>query len=230
MKDTISWVPRIMHICNHWRKVALFTPSLGNYIHINVKTVERSWQYRPPPSFLLRSHPMPRHITVCVHTKGSRSNPTELYDALRSITNHTETLKISWRGEFKAGILDVLRYPFPQLRSLMLRLDIGDLEDWIPLTVLATIFGGELPQLQRLSLWFYTYWPHGKFPNLTHMSLHGRKVRPSIDEFLDLLESTPLGIPFFAWSRATDSRTRPSTTEDGFISGSSSSPIYNRFI
>ena len=112
----------------------------------------------------------------------------------------------------------------------MLRLDIGDLEDWTPLTVLATIFGGELPQLQRLSLWFYTYWPHGKFPNLTHMSLHGRKVRPSIDEFLDLLESTPLGIPFFAWSRATDSRTRPSTTEDGFISGSSSSPIYNRFI
>ena len=28
MKDAISWVPRILHICNHWREVALFTPSL----------------------------------------------------------------------------------------------------------------------------------------------------------------------------------------------------------
>ena len=196
MKDTISWVPRIMHICKHWQEVALFAPSLWNHTHINVKAeVKRSWEYRPPPSFLLRSHPVPRHVTVCVHTKGTRrSDPTELYDALRSITNYAETLKISWRGEFKAGILDVLRYPFPQLTSLMLRLDMGDLEDWshwTPPTVPATIFGGELPWLRCLSLWFYTYWSCCKFPNLTHMSFHGQKVRPSIDRFLDLLESTP---------------------------------------
>ena len=38
---------------------------------------------------------------------------------------------------------------------------------------------------------FYTYWPRGKFPNLTHISLHCQNVRPSIDGFLDLLESTP---------------------------------------
>ncbi|KIM36020.1 hypothetical protein M413DRAFT_52694, partial [Hebeloma cylindrosporum] len=57
--------------------------------------------------------------------------------------------------------------------------------------VLAAIFGGKLPQLRRLSLWFYTCWSHHKFPNLTHISLHEQLVRPSVNEFLDLLESAP---------------------------------------
>lgn len=88
-------------------------------------------------------------------------------------------------------MLDVLRHPFPHLTSLTLCLERSGLGNVTAGDIPETLFRGELPQLQRLSLWFYTSWFHHKFPNLTHISLHNQYIRPSIDGFLDLLESTP---------------------------------------
>jgi len=194
VKDAISWVPLTMHICNYWRNVVLSTPTLWNYIHFNAEDRGGGiWHYYPPPSLLLFSRLTPLHITVNFHTRpnGFNSEPTKLYDALRAINDRAEALQICWEGNFKAGILDVLRYAFPQLTSLTLCLNMGGLGRSNPAAVPAAIFGGELPQLRRLSLWFYTSWSHHKFPDLTHISLHDQEVRPSIDGFLDLLESTP---------------------------------------
>lgn len=193
-EDAISWVPLTMHICNYWRNVVLSTPTLWNYIQFNAEEREQDiWHYFPPPSLLLLSHLTPLYITVHFHTHPLfDSEPTKLYDALRNINDRVEALQICWEGRFKALILDVLQYAFPQLTSLTLCLNMGGLGRSTPAAVPATIFGGgELPQLRRLSLWFYTSWSHHKIPNLTHISLHHQEVRPSINGFLDLLESTP---------------------------------------
>jgi hypothetical protein len=189
----ISWIPRTMHICSYWRAVVLSTPSLWTVMHFMVGDERKhTWRYYPPSSILLPSRSAPLHISIYVITYHRRSlEPKQFYDALRTVTDRTETLQICWEGRFKAGILDVLRCPFPQLTALTLCLEIGNLENSTPAALPATVFGGELHQLRRLSLWFYTYWPHHKFPNLTHISLHNQIVRPSVIEFLDLLESTP---------------------------------------
>ena len=203
-KEAISSVLVTTNICSYWREVVLFTPSLWRHIHLNVQgEYPNSWSYCPPPSVLLRSYPASIHATICVRTHQvlRPSEPTELYDSLRAITNRTETLQIAWEGRYQEGlgILDLLRYPFPQLASLTLRINLGGSGDLHPTDVPETIFGGELPRLRRLSLWFYTCWSYHTFPNLTHISLHHQWIRPSKNEFLDLLESTSCLEFLFLW-------------------------------
>lgn len=89
------------------------------------------------------------------------------------------------------GALDLLHHPFPQVTSPTLCARMGGLSRSIPADLPAGIFRGALPQLRRLSLWFYASWSHHNFPNLTHVSFHQQEVRPSVDGFLDLLECTP---------------------------------------
>ncbi|KIM35778.1 hypothetical protein M413DRAFT_32242 [Hebeloma cylindrosporum] len=194
VEDANSWMPLTTHICSSWRAIALSTPSLWDDIYLHVRQGGKSsrWRYYPSPSILLRSHPVPLHVAVYVGAyRGPIPETTELSDALRSIPGRAESLQICCEGKLDAGMLDVLRHPFPQLTSLTLCLDIGGLNHFIKFSVPETLFGGGLPQLRRLSLWFYTSWSHHKFPNLTHVSLHDQYGRPSINEFLDLLEATP---------------------------------------
>jgi len=191
----IYWVPLAMHICNYWREVVLSTPGLWNDIYFDVRHAGHgNWRYYPPPSLLLRSCSAPLHIAAHVinHASGNYiTEPTKLYDALRAITERAETFQLRYDGDVKPGIPDVLQYPFPQLTSLTLCLRMGGLENSNPAVLLAMIFGGELPRLRRLSLWFYNRWPHHKFPNLTHIAFNDQQIRPSINGFLDLLESIP---------------------------------------
>ncbi|KIM35766.1 hypothetical protein M413DRAFT_32230 [Hebeloma cylindrosporum] len=172
-EEAVSWVQTTMHVCNYWREVVLCTPSLWTYIHFNVKeTAPYSWHCYPPTSLLPYSRLSPLHLMVTVHSRSLdvRSEPTHLYDTLRIITARTETL---------------------QLTSVTLCLNMGGLSHSIPSAVPATIFAAGLPQLRRLCLWFYASWSYHTFPNLTHISLHNQHFRPSVDQFLDLLESTP---------------------------------------
>jgi len=188
VKEAISWVPLATHVCNYWREVALSTPSLWNDIYFNVKQAGFDKpRYYPPLSLLLRSCSAPLHIAahVRINYTDHGSEPTKLYEALRTISQRTETFQLHWDGTLQAGIMDALRHPFPQLTSLTLCSEMGG--SALP----EEIFGRELPQLRRLSLWFYNCWPHHKFPNLTHIALNDQHIRPSINGFLDLLESTP---------------------------------------
>jgi len=168
-------------------EVALSTPFLWNDIYLNFKQAGfHNSRYYPPLSLLLRSCSAPLHIAAhVINYTNHGSEPTKLYEALRTITNRAETFQLRWDGTLQAGIMDVLRHPFPQLTSLTLclKMDGSALPE--------TLFGRELPRLRCLSLWFYNCWPHHKFPNLTHIALNDQQSRPSINEFLDLLESTP---------------------------------------
>ncbi|KIM35781.1 hypothetical protein M413DRAFT_32245 [Hebeloma cylindrosporum] len=191
-----SWVPLTTHVCNSWREIAISTPYLWNYIYLHVKQKRRNsgWSYYPPPSILLGSRSVPLHVAVHVNAHvGGISVETELSDALRTIPDRAETLQIHWEGRLDAGMQNLLRHPFPHLTSLTLMLNVGGLDRLmqVAIPIPETIFGGELLQLRRLSLWFYTSWSFHKFPNLTHVSLRNQYVRPSINDFLDLLEATP---------------------------------------
>ncbi|KIM46900.1 hypothetical protein M413DRAFT_23229 [Hebeloma cylindrosporum] len=202
-KDALSWVRLTTNICKHWREVALFTPSLWNHIYFDIEaTQSNSWSYLPSPSVLLRSHPVPLHMTIFVDPRNAcNSDPKDFFNALQTVTNRVETLQISWECQYKRGfgMLHALRHPFPRLTSLALQFRDNSLANMRPDPLPAAIFGGELPQLRRLSLWFYTCWSQHKFPKLTHISLHEQLVRPSVNEFLDILESAPCLEFLFLW-------------------------------
>ncbi|KIM36016.1 hypothetical protein M413DRAFT_32053 [Hebeloma cylindrosporum] len=183
-----------MHICTYWRDVVLSTLSLWNYIHFTAERRDTShgWLYYPPPSLLQYSRLTPLHVTVKLHDYEHRNQlkePTKFYRSLRTVTDRAETLQIFFSGGAKTRMLDVLRSPLPHLTSLTLRLNVnaynGLMED--P----EMIFEGDLTQLRQLSLWFYTPRSRHGFANLTHIALHDQRVRPSINDFLNLLESTP---------------------------------------
>jgi hypothetical protein len=109
----------------------------------------------------------------------------------QNITDRAETLQIYWVGRFvNAGTPDVLPHPFPRLTSLTLCLEIGGLGNSTPAAVPDMILGGELLQLRCLSLSFYI----SKFLVPSQIS------KPSINGFLNLLESTP-SLEFFFCTR-----------------------------
>lgn len=80
--------------------------------------------------------------------------------------------------------------PAPILESLTVSLNAYDVNG----VALPQLFSGHTPRLKHLTLRHFSTWPHNRFENLTHVSLHAQPhmSRYTLPEFLEFLEKSPL--------------------------------------
>ncbi|KAF9059783.1 hypothetical protein BDP27DRAFT_1238104, partial [Rhodocollybia butyracea] len=100
-------------------------------------------------------------------------------------------LDVDSRGRSSAAtVFHRLTTPAPHLTSLTLITDGRDIMNG----ALPHMFDGQLQSLRKLCLRHLTSWPRGYFQNLTHICLYDQNpsTLPSMDEFLNFLESSPL--------------------------------------
>ena len=202
-----SWMGVITQVCRHWRRTALSTPTLRKNTFIDAKKIHLTplagWNDSIPILLIDRSRPAPLHFNCTIAAEGD-SEPEGLYGALRDNAYRLETLRISASEFLNWGVFNFLEVPLhlPRLSSLQIRfggnqaVSRNDMQSEHPGDgELPELFGSVPPNLQRLSrlsLGGLTSWQYNTFPRLTHLSLHDQITTPTVNEFLDILETLPI--------------------------------------
>ncbi|KAF6752386.1 hypothetical protein DFP72DRAFT_904763 [Ephemerocybe angulata] len=175
-----------LHVCSHWRHVALSTPALWSHLFLPKPPHQEAYGKR----FLARRWRLQVLYTVYLnvdngvfdyHTRSVRLSP--FFQQLK--TEHSKRLK-----EFIWDLLVDMDSPSLEYLSL-------DLSPWNFVSTdsqqsLPAIFGGSLPALKRLSLSDVITWPSHRFDCLTHLWLHRLDVGSFLREILEPWPSVEL--------------------------------------
>ncbi|KAK7034716.1 hypothetical protein VNI00_012123 [Paramarasmius palmivorus] len=197
IRDPDYEIPRegwlsLTHVCSHWRRVALATPSLWF-----------SPDFRFPDlslAMLERSKFAPLHIeTYWYHL--SEKGRFAVSEALKHV-GHIETLKLRYHDEdSEKGVikgLSALAEPAPMLRSLEVSRSIVHNPGHGCVTIPATFLGNHTPNITHLRLdgsffpWDSTFYDN--IPSLTclYLSLTPYEhLSPSRTRLLDILRKCP---------------------------------------
>ncbi|KIK68859.1 hypothetical protein GYMLUDRAFT_621994 [Collybiopsis luxurians FD-317 M1] len=120
--------------------------------------------------------------------------PERLLESIASESSRFEELHIDsdlWQsdGGPLGAIFQRFTSPAPMLQSLSLVTHGRD----FPGGALPHMFSDQMPCLRKLCLKHFTSWPRDYFQGLTHLCLYDQEsTRPTMDEFLDFLENSPL--------------------------------------
>lgn len=181
-----SWFS-LLHVCRFWRNIIAHSPAQWSTIYSAFI----------PDTFLQLSAAVP--LTIYLGFKVSRadgaialsrSRSKELVDIMAPHTARFTQFHVDlegWQGE--SCPFNSFNSPAPQLFSLAISTNGKDFVDG----VLPPLFSGEMPNLQQLSLKYFTSWPKGYFGGLTHLCLYDQcdETRSTTADFLDLLEASP---------------------------------------
>lgn len=178
--DDYSSRTSVLQTCRYWYHVVMSTPSLWATIH------------HPfiPEASLNRSANSPLIIYLGLNGHQSHQSFLDVLapHSLRFTEFHVDVGEYDWS---ETPLFQTLLFPAPLLLSLTIscRTHLPPFGNVMP-----PLFDGQMPSLRQVTLTYYTSWPCGYFQNLTHLCLNDQDAssRPSLYEFLDFLESSPL--------------------------------------
>ncbi|KAF8133312.1 hypothetical protein EV363DRAFT_1416343 [Boletus edulis] len=205
-----SFTLAISHVCQHWRNVALSTPSIWTTIVI---TPEEHPPYEPVSTLLERSKSLPIDITISYGDldkyKDDFEPPSDadleiLFAMLIPHIHRWRTIKVTASEyhhmyAFLSAVSDPSVPAAPQLTTLELYHyeDTGNLDAFQHPRMAnhLTLFAGSAPLLTRIVLWgVHVDWDQpwiASASNLTDLQLgcHAEDVRPSWAQFSTILRS-----------------------------------------
>ncbi|KAF8133322.1 hypothetical protein EV363DRAFT_1325929 [Boletus edulis] len=205
-----SFTLAISHVCQHWRNVALSTPSIWTTIVVTPK--ERP-PYEPVSKLLERSKSLPIDITISYDDLDKYEDDFELlsdadleilFAMLIPHIHRWRTIKVTVSEyhhmyAFLSAVSDPSVPAAPQLTTL----ELYHYEDILGLDAFQhprmanhlTLFAGSAPLLTRIVLWgVHVDWDQpwiASASNLTDLQLgcHAEDVRPSWAQFSTILRS-----------------------------------------
>ncbi|KAF8441057.1 hypothetical protein L210DRAFT_3539010 [Boletus edulis BED1] len=202
-----SFTLPISHVCQHWRNVALSTPSIWTTI---VVTPGEHSPYEPVSTLLERSKSLPIDITVSYSDLEDDFEPPSdadldiLFAMLIPHIHRWRTIKVTVSEyhhmyAFLSAVSDPSVPAAPQLTTLELYHyeDIGNLDAFQHPRMAnhLTLFAGSAPLLTRVVLWgVHVDWDQpwvASASNLTDLQLayHAEDIRPSWTQFSTILRS-----------------------------------------
>ncbi|KAJ3762190.1 hypothetical protein EV360DRAFT_67263 [Lentinula raphanica] len=167
----------LLQVCRHWRGLIASTPELWSILDSGML----------PERFLKRSSAVPLRVYLDLKLNYL---PEDLLESIASQSIRFRELHLNMNAwQSNATIFHHFKDPAPSLSGLTLVIDGRDITNGH----LPQLFSGEMPSLRKLCLKHLTSWPKGYFQNLTHVCLYDQNelTRPSMDEFLDFISSSP---------------------------------------
>ena len=175
-------------VCFHWRQTALGFPSLWNTIHLREGAIH---DFQLATLCLERSKDAPLSIIISTLFRGE-----QISNFFAPYSNRIESVSIC--VPFKCSSYDVPRFLLstcgflaPRLKCLRLCTAMwGSYHT----PVLPSIFGGDISRVTHLHVESFSPYPGHSFGRLTHLALSSQSqydLRPSMTEFLDLLDANP---------------------------------------
>jgi hypothetical protein len=173
-------------VCYHWRQTALGFPALWNTIHLREGSIH---DFQLATLCLERSKDAPLSIIISTLFRGE-----QISNFFSPYSSRIESVSIC--VPFKCSSYDVPRFLLstcgflaPKLKCLRLCTAM-----WgsYHAPVLPLIFGGDISRVTHLHVESFSPYPGHSFGRLTHLALSSQsqyEKRPSMTEFLDLLEA-----------------------------------------
>ncbi|KAI9509381.1 hypothetical protein F5148DRAFT_768623 [Russula earlei] len=173
-------------VCHHWRQTALGFPALWNTIHLQEGAIH---DFQFAALCLERSKEASLSIIISTLFRGE-----QISNFFSPYSSRIESVSIC--VPFKCSSHDVPRFLLstcgffaPRLKCLRLCTAM-----WgsYHAPVLPSIFGGDISRITHLHVESFSPFPGHSFGHLTHLALSSQsqyEKRPSMTEFLDLLEA-----------------------------------------
>lgn len=175
-------------VCHHWRQTALGFPALWTTIHLREGAIH---DFQLATLCLERSKDAPLSIIMSTLFRGE-----QISNFFSPYSSRIESVSIL--VPFKCASYDVPRFLSSTCGILAPRLKILRLctAMWgaYRSPALPLIFGGDISCVTHLQVESFSPYPGHAFGRLTHLALSSQSqfdMRPSMTEFLDLLEANP---------------------------------------
>ncbi|PSS35537.1 hypothetical protein PHLCEN_2v1500 [Hermanssonia centrifuga] len=177
----------VTHVCQFWRETAFAFPSLWSPIDSTYPSAALA--------FLERSSTSPLRVYLRDTVLQSGLVPAlDRTQFLQTVSQHSPRfVELHLQPQFRYGpaILRFFRYPAPQLKALTISLNIGRDEQ----PDLPTLFGGQTPNLEKLTLCNFSSWPGNPTlgAHLTHLCLYDQhpRGRLTMEGFIAILATCP---------------------------------------
>ncbi|KAG6910756.1 hypothetical protein DXG01_008288 [Tephrocybe rancida] len=203
----ITWIPKVSHVCSHWRAVALSAFDLWTNIPIGnpswaTEMIQRS--KAAPLTIAYRGVVYPRHASTV------ESTHTLLKNTLRSHLSRVKNLALEIRSDYGGGnqgatrklfaeLLTILEQPAPMLERFEIRKPLSSTETDASgprskASLINAIITGS-PRLTHLDMYGCAIaWETPAFRHLKSLAVSRlpEQARPSVAHLLGLLSQTPL--------------------------------------
>ncbi|KAA1478088.1 hypothetical protein DENSPDRAFT_885619 [Dentipellis sp. KUC8613] len=182
-------VVRMSLVCRHWRHVALLFPKLWSTIQLRQESV---YDFQFALLCLERSKSAPLKVVISTLFRG-----VQIADFLAPYAHRIREVALLVPFKYAttnvpAYVVSTCSFHAPNLETLRICTPMWGCANS---PVLPTVFNGDIPHVKRLHIECFASWPGHRFSGLTHLALGAQAQytqRPSMEEFLDLIEMNPL--------------------------------------
>ncbi|KAI0692719.1 hypothetical protein BC835DRAFT_1307033 [Cytidiella melzeri] len=158
------WWPEIQSVCRHWRHIAVHTPVLWSYMHVNVEALERQ------SALALTSLKRSRALPLTIYLLGDIWHEVDDSSLLENIKSHSGRVRELRLDEVEVHFLDLYLQKADGLEVLVVNEPLfkEEYDD--------NVNSWHFPKLRTLVMNSFTGWNGANFRTLRHLILEEQPI------------------------------------------------------